>query len=376
MITTTSPSRIRTTHDWTAAWRHVDLSLIVLTLVTSTFGAVLVFSATRHKASPYAYIEKDVVFIIIGVAVMAVCAAVDYHHLADLARAVYGLTLVALAAVLAVGSVHQNIRAWFDVGPIEIQPAEFAKLAVIVVLAAYLGGLADQLSLRHVVVALVILGVPMGLILLQPDLGTMLVFLVIGVGMLVAAGTPARYLIALLIVGLGGIFFVLNSNTLDQYQKERLTSFVAPSQASAKVIYNTQRAQEAIASGGTTGAGLFDGPQTKGGFVPVQESDFIFTVPAEELGFAGAGALLALLGLIVWRVWRAAQLAQDAVGRLICVGVLCMLVFHIFENVGMNLGIMPITGIPLPFVSYGGSATLTAFAGIGLVLNVNMRRYS
>ena len=360
----------------TAAWRHLDISLIVLVVTTSVFGAVLVFSATRHKASPYAYIEKDVAFIIIGIVVMAVCAAVDYHHLADLARVIYGLTLVALAAVLAVGSVHQNIRAWFDVGPIEIQPAEFAKIAVIVVLAAYLGGLGDRLSLRHVVVALVVLVLPMGLILLQPDLGTMLVFVVIGVGMLVAAGTPARYLAALLVVGLAGIFFILNSNTLDQYQKERLTSFVAPEQASAKVIYNTERAQEAIASGGTTGAGLFHGPQTKGGFVPVQQSDFIFTVPAEELGFAGAGSLLALLALIVWRVWRSAQLARDPVGRLICVGVLCMLVFHIFENVGMNLGIMPITGIPLPFVSYGGSATLTAFAGIGLVLNVNMRRFS
>ena len=262
MITTTTPSRLRARHDMTAAWRHLDISLVVLTLITAVYGSVLVYSATRHKSAPYAYIEKDAAFILIGVVVMAVCASVDYHHLADLARVVYGLTLVALAAVLAVGSVHQNIRAWFDVGPIEIQPAEFAKIAVIVVLAAYLGGLGDQLSQRHMVVALVVLGVPMGRILLQPDLGTMLVFLVIGVGMLVAAGTPARYLIALLIVGLSGIFIVLNSNTLDQYQKERLTSFVAPSQASAKVIYNTQRAQEAIASGGTTGAGLFHGVES------------------------------------------------------------------------------------------------------------------
>ncbi len=148
-----------------------------------------------------------------------------------------------------------------------------------------------------------------------------------------------------------------------------------PQTASAGAIYNTKAAQEAIASGGITGQGLFNGPQTKGGFVPEQQTDFIFTVPAEELGFAGAGLAILLLAGIVWRVWRTAQLARDRTGQLICVGVLCMLMFHIFENVGMNLGIMPVTGIPLPFFSYGGSSTITTFIALGLVLNVHMRRF-
>ena len=242
--------------------------------------------------------------------------------------------------------------------------------------AAYLGSIVDGIKLRHVLTALVMLGVPIALILLQPDLGTALVFLVIAVGLLVVSGTPARYLVVLVLLGIGGVVGILSSNTLDAYQTARLTSFVNPDGAPAKVTYNTKQAQTAIASGDLAGKGLFNGPFTKGGSVPEQQTDFIFTVPAEELGFVGAGILMLLEAGIVYRVWRTAQLARDDVGRLMCVGVLCMLAFHIFENVGMNLGIMPVTGIPLPFVSYGGSSTIATFAAIGLVLNVHMRRFA
>jgi rod shape determining protein RodA len=375
VIATTPPSRIRN-RDMNAAWRHVDVVLIGLVLATAAFGALMVFSATRHSSTPYSFITKHVMFIGLGLVAMAACAAVDYQRIRDWSRILYVGMVLVLGAVLVVGNVHRNIRAWFDIGPIQIQPAEFAKLATIVVLAAYLGALGDRLRFRHLVVALVALGIPIGLILLQPDLGTTLVFVVIGAGMLVVAGVPMRYLGLLLVLGVAGVFVILNSNTLDQYQKERLTCFTKPNDATQSSCYNTARSQEAAASGGITGQGLYEGPQTKGGFVPEQQTDFIFTVPAEELGFLGAGGLLLLLGAVLWRIWRTAQIARDPVGRLICVGVLCMFVFHVFENVGMNLGIMPVTGIPLPFVSYGGSATITSFAAIGLVLNVHMRRYS
>ncbi|HKY16224.1 MAG TPA: rod shape-determining protein RodA [Microthrixaceae bacterium] len=370
--------RVRRKHDMTAAWRHVDFVLCALVGLATVFGLLMIYSATHHGEDPNAFISKQVLFVVIGVVAMGVAAWVDYERLADWSWAVYlaAIAMLGLVLVPGVGSVHKNIRAWFDIGPIQIQPAELAKIATIIALAAFLGRLDQAVRLRHLAVCLVVLALPMGLIMLQPDLGTTLVFVFIGLGMLIVGGVPARYLVVLALMGLIAIFGILNSDTLDQYQKDRLISFVTPDRASEGAVYNTREAQKAIASGGLTGKGLFDGPQTAGGFVPEQQTDFIFTVPAEELGFAGAGLTVLLLAGIVWRIWRTAQLARDRVGQLICVGVLCMVMFHVFENIGMNLGIMPVTGIPLPFFSYGGSSTITTFIAMGLVLNVHMRRYS
>jgi len=247
---------------------------------------------------------------------------------------------------------------------------------VIVSVASYLGSHTERPRAKELLICLLLFGLPMGLIMLQPDLGTTLVFVVVAVGMLVVAGFPARTLIVLGLIGLLGVAGILSSDTLDEYQKDRLTSFANPDGSDSAAIYNTRQAQIAIAAGGFSGEGYLEGEQTKGGYVPEQQTDFIFTVAAEELGFVGAGFLLVVLGVIVWRIWRTAVLARDQVGRLMCIGVLCMFVFHIFQNVGMSLGIMPVTGIPLPFVSYGGSAALSMFAAMGLVLNVHMRRYS
>lgn len=362
--------------DLNAAWRHVDVVLCALIGLTAAFGSLLIYSATRRHPDPTEFISKHLIYVMLGIGAMALCAAVDYERLRSLARLIFlgALGLLGLVLVPGIGSLHKGIRAWFDIGPIQIQPAEPAKLAVIILLASYLGTV-ERIRARHAVVALVILGLPMGLIMLQPDLGTTLVFVVIGAGMLLVAGVPARFLIALLAICIIAVVGILQSDTLDKYQRDRLTAFATPDSVSGDITYNTKQAQTAIASGGATGKGLFDGPQTKGGFVPEQQTDFIFTVPGEELGFAGSFVLLLLLGGIVWRTWRIAGLASDRVGMLMCVGVLCLFAFHIFENVGMNLGIMPVTGIPLPFVSYGGSSTITAFASMGLVLNVHMRRY-
>ena len=172
----------------------------------------------------------------------------------------------------------------------------------------------------------------------------------------------------MLVVAVAGI---LNSGTLDQYQKDRLTDFVSPDGQS----YNVRQAQIAISSGGITGYGLGKGPQTKGGYVPEQQTDFIFTVAGEELGFLGSGLLILLLGAMIWRIWRIAQMSAEPAGTLVCVGVMSMFLFHVFENIGMTLGIMPVTGIPLPFVSYGGSSLLTSFVAVGLVQSVHMHRF-
>jgi rod shape determining protein RodA len=224
-------------------------------------------------------------------------------------------------------------------------------------------------------------GAPMFLVLLQPDLGTTLVSVAVAFALLLVAGVRPRILGALALAAVLATTLILTSGVLKEYQKSRLTTFTSQDQASSKersqgAAYNLEQAKLAIGSGGMWGAGLFNGPQTRLGIVPEQRTDFIFTAVGEELGFVGSGALLAVLGAIVWRVWRTAQLARDDFGTLLCTGIMVMLVVQIFENVGMTMGIMPITGIPLPFMSYGGSALLTMFLSMGLVLSVHMRRFS
>ncbi len=360
-----------------AAWRHIDLSLCGLVVLTAVFGSLMVYSATSHSDTPNAFIERHLLFVILGMCAMAAATAIDYEKLRDWSRLIYVVAVAGLALVLTpLGGVHKGIRAWFDIGPIQVQPSELAKIAVIIALASYLGTVADGLGVRQLAVALAVLAVPMGLILLQPDLGTDLVFLMMGAAVLIVAGFPARYLVALGVVGVLAVGGILTSDTLDQYQKDRLTSFINPDASSSGATYNVEQAQIAISAGGLVGQGYRDGKQTKGGFVPEQETDFIFTVSGEELGFVGSAFLLLLEAGIVWRIWRTATMARDQVGLLICVGVMAVFVFHIFQNVGMNLGIMPVTGIPLPFVSYGGSATIMMFVGLGLVMNVHMRRFS
>ncbi|HVN51440.1 MAG TPA: FtsW/RodA/SpoVE family cell cycle protein, partial [Acidimicrobiales bacterium] len=231
-----------------------------------------------------------------------------------------------------------------------------------------------DIDLRRLGIALVVAGIPMVLIMLQPDLGTALVFIAITAAMLTIGGVRARYLAVLALVGIIGVVGILKSNTLAQYQKDRLTQFIDPSNTSG-AGYNLNQSQTAIANGRITGKGLFKGPQTRLGYVPEQQTDFIFTALGEQFGLVGGSLLLGLFSIVVWRIWRTARLARDALGTLLCVGVLAMLVFQIFESMGMTMGIMPVTGIPLPFMSYGGSSTVACFVGIGLVLNVHMHRF-
>jgi rod shape determining protein RodA len=220
-------------------------------------------------------------------------------------------------------------------------------------------------------VCLVIVGAPALLILGQPDLGSVLVFGAIALGVLLVAGARARHFAVLAVLGglvLGAAFA---TGAIEGYQRDRLTSFAADGGRDDEAGYNLDQAKTAIGAGGLTGRGLFQGTQTRGRYVPEQQTDFVFTVVGEELGFLGAASLLALFGLVCWRVWRTAWVARGSFGALLCVGVLAMLLFQVFENVGMAMGIMPITGLPLPFVSYGGSSLVATLAAIGLVLNVH-----
>jgi rod shape determining protein RodA len=232
---------------------------------------------------------------------------------------------------------------------------------------------------------LVMFIVPFGLIYKQPDLGTALVLVAVLIAILLVGGAKGRHLGALALVALLGIFGVVHFGILKSYQQERLISFVdTPNNVSSKIlqgskgasIYNLAESKLTISNGGITGKGIGKGTQTNLSYVPEQRTDFIFTAVGEQVGLIGSGLLLALFLLVVWRTWRAASLARDLTGTLICVGVLAMIVFQVFENIGMTMGIMPVAGIPLPFMSYGGSAVLATFMGIGLVLSVRMRRFS
>ncbi len=372
-----SDSRSFRARDLSSPWRHVDVVLAVVTGLIILFGVVMVFSATRRFDGGISIVARQGLFILVGVGAMAGVSLVDYRRIADWWQVIYGGSLILLGGVLTpLGSLGAfGTRGWYEFGPIVFQPVEIAKLATIIAVAAYLGS-ADRVDVRRLGVALLLLALPMGLTLLQPDLGSSLVFIVVGMGMLVVGGVRLRHLAVLVLVGLVGVFGILQSNALDEYQRDRLIAFANPDGVSERAIYNVKQAQTAISSGGLTGYGFGNGPSTRLGYVPAQQTDFIFTVAGEEFGFVGAGALLALYSIMIWRIWRIAQLAADPMGTLLCIGVMSMLLFHIFENVGMNLGIMPITGIPLPLVSQGGSSVVAACIALGLVQSVHMHRYS
>jgi rod shape determining protein RodA len=369
----------------TAAWRHLDVVLIGCIAAVAILGALMVYSATRGPTPPYSltFFEKQALYVVIGFVVLAVTTMVDYRVFRDWALFLYiGACALLFAVVSPLGSTSKGAQSWFQLAGFQLQPSELAKVALIVAIAAVASQFRGEIDFRRLLVLLVVAGFPLGLIMLQPDLGTALVMTAITAGMLLVAGARSVHLIALALVVVLGAGFALHSNLLKEYQTARLTSFLAedssttnnPALAQAK--YNVDQSKTAIGAGGPLGEGLFRGSQTRLGNVPEQHTDFIFTAVGEQLGFIGAGTLLALFCIISWRIWRTAQLARDQFGMLVCVGVLAMLMFQIFENVGMTMGIMPVTGIPLPFVSYGGSSTIAEFVALGLVLNVHMRRFA
>lgn len=359
--------------------QHVDWILVGATLAVAALGVVMVYSATRGTGGdPTTYfLQRQALFVVIGVGVMAAAALFDYRRLRDWAIPIAGASLFLLFAVLTpLGTESKGIQAWFEFAGFQLQPAELAKLALIIGLAAFLTLEQEEIDGRRLATILGVSAVPMALIMLQPDLGTVLVFGVTALAIVFIAGARPRHFAVLLLIGIIGTVGILNSNVLADYQQDRLTSFASPDSDIGGSGYNQAQSQQAIGAGQISGQGLFKGTQTGLGFVPEQHTDFIFTVVGEELGFVGGVVLLLLFTVILWRIWRTAQLARDEFGMLVCVGVLAMLTFQIFENVGMTMGIMPVTGIPLPLMSYGGSSILTAFAAIGLVLNVHIHRFS
>lgn len=368
----------RSRRDPTAAFRHIDPVLIACTVILSIIGVIAVYSSTRGPGPEYSnsYLYKQSMFMLVGAGVMVVFTVVDYRKLHDWAWAFYGVTTALLVLVISpLGSQSNGAQSWFALGPFQLQPAEFAKLSLIGVLSFLLSEFRGDIDLRRLFALLGTAAVPMALIMLQPDLGLTLILVAISMAVLLVGGLPTKYIAVLTLVGVIGVVGALNSPVLADYQRNRLTAFVNPEDKSNAAVYNIEQSQQAIANGRIAGQGLFDGPQTKLGFVPEQETDFIFTAVAEQFGFIGSSLVLLLYGLLCYRIWRIAQVAKDSFGTYVCIGVLAMFAFSAFENVGMAMGIMPVTGIPLLLLSAGGSSTITALAALGLVLNVYMRRF-
>ena len=362
-----------------------DLILLVATLLVSVVGVVMVYTATRGSLlaqgeDPKTFLKKQGLFVVLGVIVMVVVALIDYRRLEPIANILYWLIILALLGVFVVGSSAQGAARWFSLGPLQLQPSEFAVLALILAVSAYCARReADGLAWRDVFRLLIMAGIPIVLVLLQPDLGTAMIMIIVMLVLLAVAGLPIRILVMLLVGTALFAVVAVETGLLHHYQIARLTTFLNPNSHSTNpyvqsAIYNTQQAKNAIGSGGLLGSGIGHGVETNLGYVPEQQTDFIFTAVAEQLGFVGSVAVLALLGVIAWRVLHAAVVARDTFGRLICSGLFAFIAFSVFQNAGMTMGIMPITGIPLPFVSYGGTAVLVFFGAVGLALSVGARR--
>ena len=360
---------------------HFDWILVGAALAITALGLLMIYSTTHLKipGDPYYFVKRQAMFAVIGVGAMVAMIVIDYRRLRDFSMLFYAGTVLILMAVLApVGSNIKGHQAWFQLpGGFTIQPSEFAKLGIIIALAGYCNQFRGEFDAWRLTVVCTLACVPIGLILLQPDLGTVMVVFAIIIALLAVAGVSGRQLVVLGLLAVTGVYAVVGLGLLKQYQIDRLTTFIDPGNGEAQGnAYNQTQSKQAIANGRTTGEGILNGAQTQGGFVPEQQTDFIFTAVGEELGFVGSAVLLALFAIVMWRTWRTARLARDFFGVLVCTGVLAMFAFQMFENMGMTMGIMPVTGIPLPFMSYGGSSLIANFACIGLVTNISMRRFS
>ena len=347
-------------------------------------GVILVYAATRdwfasNGLDPEYYLKRQLINVIIGIALAYGTTLIDYRLLRAYTPIVWGVGVLGLIAVLVpgLGSTVNGARSWIAFpGGFQIQPAELAKISIIVgmalILAERVAG-EDEPTDRQVLQALGVAALPVLLIVLQPDLGTVLIIAACIITMIAVSGARLRWVIGLLIVGVTGAYLAVASGEVSEYQLNRLRSFVDPSADPQASGYQLRQARITIGSGGFFGKGLFDGPQTNGRFVPEQHTDFIFTVAGEEIGFLGAGFILVLYSIILMRAFSIARRTNDLFGRMVCVGVIAWFSFQIFENIGMTMGLMPMTGVPLPFLSYGGSSMFANMIGVGLLQNVYQR---
>jgi rod shape determining protein RodA len=362
--------------------RHIDVSLIVSIVALSVIGAVAVYSSTQGQLTVRGidetfFVKRHLIYLAAAFLVFVAMLFFDYRHLRGISPVIYGAAVLLLVLVLTpLGRTVSGAQRWISLPFFQVQPSELAKIAVLLTVAALLSDERPEASVdSRIPIALGLVGLPAALIFVQPDLGTLLVMPAILFAILLVAGVKVRWLLMIMLSGLVAFVLILNLGLIRDYQLARLTAFMDPKSDPKRAGYNLEQSKIAIGSGGVTGKGLLRGSQTNLDYVPEQHTDFIFTVIAEEKGFVGGIVVVGLFTFVLWRVLRIGMMAKDQFGTLIASGVAGMLSFQVFVNIGMTLGIMPITGIPLPFVSYGGTSLIASYAALGLVMNVHMRRF-
>ena len=356
-------------------FKDFDRVVVIVTLCIVIFGLLVLYSATQARGLPFTkgFVMKQASWLAISTVVFLVIVSVPYQRWLDLGYAFYGINIILLVLVLVIGHTRLGAQRWFAIGSFAFQPSEFIKANLILAMAGYIGSKKDDMvSLRSLFIPIVLLGIPFLLVLVQPDLGSALLLLPIFFAMLIVGGARMKYI--LIMIGLGIAVLPLFWHVLHDYQRQRLLVFLDPNIDPLGAGYTIIQSKIAIGSGGLLGKGWLAGTQNQLNFLPERHTDFIFSVVGEEWGFIGALALILLYFLVISRMFRIAFTTSDMYGRLIAVGVATLLMLQVTINVGMTMGMLPVVGIPLPLVSYGGSSLLATFFAIGLVLNVGMRR--
>lgn len=359
-----------------------DLWLFFGMIILGATGVVAIYSATRQQLvnqglNSHYYVERQGFFMVLGAVLMYLISRIDYRRFEIAATPLYVGSLFALAGVFVIGKTALGAQRWYSFGSsIQIQPSEFTVLFLILAIATFCARRTEGLKMYDVMRLLVMAVVPLALIVKQPDLGTSVIIVLIVSAMMVIAGVPPRFMTLLAVLGSAGLVSAVLLNLLQKYQVDRFVSFLNQNSTNPQLtalLYEVNNAKSAIGSGGVFGAGLFHGLQTVLGYVPEQQTDFIFTAIGEQMGFIGSMFVVLLLAFVAFRMFIIGKRAKDTMGRLLCIGVFIFFAFSCFENIGMTMGIMPVTGIPLPLLSYGGSAETVFFVAAGMVLSVSRR---
>lgn len=364
--------------------RNIDWILMGAVGALTIISSFIIYSATRPRllnkgADPFQFVQRQIIFVIIAIIVMAVVMWMDYVQLRGSAELFYAVTMVLLILVMVTGAVKGGAKLSFDVGPIALQPSELAKVATLLLLTGFLAeDDSKTVSWERFIQSLFIVGVPVMLVAIEPDLGSASVLVACAMGVLLVAGAQIRYISLITSLAIFSAAAGVISGVVKDYQLRRITGFLNQNSDSASLQQLTTQvrfAKRAVATGGFFGKGYLRGPLTNGAFIPVQSTDFVFSAIGEQFGMLGGMLVLGLFVVVLWRVYRIARIAQDRLGYLICAGVFTMILWQTFQNIGMTMGITPVSGVPLPFVSYGGSHTVAFAIMIGLVQSVHMRRF-
>jgi len=369
---------VRTSRSVWRGWDRFDYIMVAATLALVSYGLILIYSGSlpwydgpvASFANPVA---KQLIFASIGIAAMLVVSKIDYHYFTHYAWVLYGIGIVSLIAILAIGQTAYGSTRWFDLGPIQVQPSEFAKIATILALARFFsehGG--DARDLRTLLTSLAIVAPVAGLVFIEPDLGTTIVFFAIWLGVVVVAGVSRSHLMVMGAIFIAALPFLWTFAIAD-YQVERVSVLVDPERDPLDAGYNVIQSQIALGSGKVLGKGFTNGDQTQLEYLKVATKDFIFSLMGEEFGFVGAMVMFALFILLLMRGIRAAQLAGDTAGQLVAVGIVMLILMQAFINIAVNVSLFPVTGIPLPFVSQGGSSLVSLFVSLGILQSIVMR---